>query len=122
MVILDTNIIIKLYRGNHAVREEIIGFKTDAFYVSSITAAEFLVGAKNTEDLKKIEIQLSKYILIPINTEVSEIFLNFFRKFILSHRPAIADTLIAATALYYHLLLYTLNKKDFRFIPGIHLF
>lgn len=32
-----------------------------------------------------------------------------------------ADALIAATALHYNLPLYTLNKKDFRYIAGLRL-
>jgi predicted nucleic acid-binding protein len=119
MVIFDTNILIELYRGNHAVKEDIERIKSDVFYVSSITVAEFMVGAKDKADLSRIEKQLSKYTSIQINDEISGIFIDLFRTYTLSHRPGIADTLIAATSLYYHIPLYTLNKKDFQFIPGI---
>ena len=119
MVIFDTNILIELYRGNNAVKEDIERIKSDVFYLSSITVAEFMVGAKDKADLSRIEKQLSKYTPIPINNEISAIFTDLFRTYTLSHRPGIADTLIAATSLYYHLPLYTLNKKDFQFIPGI---
>jgi len=37
----------------------------------------------------------------------------------LSHRPGIPDVLIAATALDHDLSLFTLNVKDFRFIPDL---
>jgi tRNA(fMet)-specific endonuclease VapC len=121
MVIFDTNILIELYRGNLTVKEEAQLIKSDVFYVSSITVAEFMVGAKNKDDLKRIEKDLSKYTAIPINAEITDIFIDLFRTFTLSHRPGIADTLIAATAIYYHLPLYTLNKKHFQFIPGLHL-
>lgn len=80
-----------------------------------------MVGAKDKADFKRIEKQLNKYTTIPINTDISEIFTDLFKKLTLSHRPGIADTLIAATALYYHLPLYTYNKKHFQFIPGIQL-
>jgi predicted nucleic acid-binding protein len=121
MVIFDTNILIELYRGNLVVRNEIQQMKPDIYYVSSITAAEFMVGAKDKADFQRIEKHLAKYTIIPVNTDISDIFIDLFKMYTLSHRPAIADTLIAATALYYHLPLYTLNKKDFRFIPGIEL-
>jgi tRNA(fMet)-specific endonuclease VapC len=121
MVIFDTNILIELYRGNLSVKEEIQKIKSNVFYVSSITVAEFMVGAKNKDDLKRITDQLSNYTPIPINTEINDIFIDLFRTFTLSHRPGIADSLIAATALYYHLPLYTHNKKHFQFIPGIEL-
>jgi len=80
-----------------------------------------LVGAKNKDDFRKIENQLSKYTSIPINTEITDIFIDLFKTITLSRRPGIPDTLIAATALYYQLPLYTLNKKHFQFIPGIEL-
>ncbi len=78
-----------------------------------------MVGAKDKADFKRIENQLSNYTPIPINVNISDIFIDLFKSLTLSHRPGIADTLIAATALYYHLPLYTLNKKHFQFIPGI---
>ncbi len=121
MVIFDTNILIELYRGNEVVKQETANLQASVFYISSITAAEFMVGAKDKADLKKIEKQLSKYTIIPINNDISDIFLDLFKTLTLSHRPGIADTLIAATALYYHLPLYTYNKRHFQFIPGIQL-
>jgi len=121
MVIFDTNILIELYRGNVAIKQSVEQFESNVLYLSSISVAEFLVGAKNKTDLAKIENQLSNYTTIPINPEISQIFISLYRTFTLSHRPGIADTLIAATALYYDLPLYTLNKKHFQFIPGIQL-
>ena len=98
---------VELYRGNLTVKEEIQQIKSNVFYVSRITVAEFIVGAKNKDDFKR--------------TEITDIFIDLFKTFTLSHRPGIADTLIAATALYYHLPICTLNKKHFQFIPGIEL-
>ena len=121
MVIFDTNILIELYRGNHVVREKIQQINADVFYISSITAAEFMVGAQDKTDFQRIKRHLEKYTIIPINTDISDIFMDLFRTYTLSHRPAVADTLIAATGLYYHLPIYTLNKKDFKFIPGVEL-
>lgn len=121
MVIFDTNILIELYRGNLAIKEDIEHMPFDIFYISGITAAEFMIGAKDKADFKRIEKQLEKYTTIPINAEISELFINLFKTFALSHRPGIADILIAATALYYHLPIYTLNKKHFQFIPGLEL-
>jgi len=121
MVIFDTNILIELYRGNLVVKEKVQQIQSNIFYISSITAAEFMIGARNKEDFRRIDQQLSKYSQIPINTDITDIFIDLFKTFTLSHKPGIADTLIAATALYYHLPLYSLNKKHFQFIPGIEL-
>jgi len=40
----------------------------------------------------------------------------------LSHNLSIPDALIAATAMEHMLELYTLNTKDFQFIPGLMLY
>lgn len=40
----------------------------------------------------------------------------------LSHNLNLPDALIAATALSHDVQLYTLNLKDFRFIPGLNLY
>jgi len=119
MVIFDTTVLIELYRGNTKVKAEIENIKSDIFYISSITVAEFLVGARDKNDIVRIKKQLEKYTIIPINTDISELFVNLFESYALSHRPGIADTLIAATALFYNLPIYTHNKKHFQFIPDL---
>jgi predicted nucleic acid-binding protein len=43
-------------------------------------------------------------------------------KYCLSHKLGLADALIAATAIIHNLELYTLNVKDFVFIPQLRLF
>lgn len=121
MVILDTNILIEIYRGNPGIKTKIESFGADAFYVSSITAAEFLVGARDKAEFGRVEKHLAKYNVIPITTEILDIFLDIFKTYSLSHRPGIADTLIGATAIYYQIPLLTLNKRHFQFIPGIAL-
>jgi tRNA(fMet)-specific endonuclease VapC len=53
--------------------------------------------------------------------EIGTIFKNSFRKYSLSHRPQIADMLIASFALHYEMPLFTLNTKDFSFVENIKL-
>ena len=121
MVIFDTNILIELYRGNSLIKKQVLEMDKNVFYISGITAAEFIAGARNKKELSIIEKQLSTYTYLPITTEISELFLALYRKYSLSHKPGIADTLIAATALYYELPVYTLNRKDFQYFPKIML-
>lgn len=119
MVIFDTTVLIELYRGNTETKEIIEEIKSDIFYVSSITVAEFLVGARDKEELFRIKKQIKKYTVIPINSDICDLFLSLFEQFALSHRLAIADTLIASTALYYNLPVLTHNKKHFQYIPDL---
>lgn len=117
----DTTVLIELYRGNQTVRDKITEIGSEVFYISSITLAEFLVGAKDKTDLIKLEKHLNNYVILDINKSISTLFIKNFKAFSLSHRPGIADMLIAATAIYYNLPLYTHNKKHFQYITGIQL-
>jgi tRNA(fMet)-specific endonuclease VapC len=67
MVIFDTNILIELYRGNLVVKEEIGRMGANFFYISSITVTEFMAGARDKSDFKRIESQLNKYTALPLN-------------------------------------------------------
>lgn len=71
--------------------------------------------------MNKIKKQLDKYSLLPITVDISNLFLDLFQEYNLSHKSGIPDTLIAATALYYDLPLFTLNKKNFQYFPDIKL-
>lgn len=120
-MIFDTNILIELHRGNADLKEQILSMDSGVFYISSITAAEYVAGARNKAEMEIILKQLNSYTNLPITTEISHLFLELFRKYHLSHKPGIPDTLIAATALYYGLPVFTLNKKDFQYFPEIRL-
>ncbi len=121
MVIFDTTVLIELYRGNQTVKDKIIALGDGTYYISMISVAEFLIGARDKTELTKLEKHISNYTSLAINVDITNIFISNFKMFVLSHRPGIADMLIAATAIYYNLPLYTHNKKHFQFIPGLKL-
>ena len=60
--------------------------------------------------------------VLPLTEPISSRFVELMEAYSLSHKLAIPDALIAATALTHHAPLYTLNLKDFRFIPDLVLF
>jgi predicted nucleic acid-binding protein len=61
-------------------------------------------------------------IVLPIELGISMMTVNLVEKYSLSHKLSLPDAMIAATALYHNIPLYTLNTKDFKFIPKIKLF
>ena len=87
--------------------------------VSVITVAELYYGALNKAELRKIKKHLALMHQIPVTRDISLRFLELMEMYALSHRPGIPDVLIAATALDHDLSLFTLNVKDFRFIPDL---
>ena len=59
---------------------------------------------------------------IPVTRDISLRFLELMETYALSHRPGIPDILIAATALDNDLSLFTLNLKDFHYIPELKIY
>ncbi|MDQ2769225.1 MAG: PIN domain-containing protein [Bacteroidota bacterium] len=84
-------------------------------------AAELYQGALNGTGLKAIEAGIARFVLLPIEPAIGTTMLLLMRQFTLSHRLSFPDALIAATALHHGLPLFTLNRKDFRYIPGSQL-
>ena len=67
-------------------------------------------------------LNLSKIPVLHIDPYISEMAVEFVEKFCLSHKTNLEDALIAATAISHRIELYTLNIKDFIYIPEIKLY
>ena len=83
---------------------------------------ELYYGALNKRELNKIKKALSEFSILPLNEEITEIAINLIEKYSKSHTLKIPDALIASTAIYYDISLWTYNIKDFRFIENLSLF
>ena len=57
-----------------------------------------------------------------MNESISELFFDIVNKYALSHAHGIPDSIIAATALYFDMELFTFNLKDFSFIPNLKIY
>lgn len=119
MILCDTNILIEFYKGNSEVVEELQKIGLPNLAVSVITAGELYFGARDKREMDRIRKHLSLMRQIPLDNDISKRFLNLLEEFALSHRLSIPDALIAATTLSQDVPLYTLNLKDFQFIPGL---
>jgi tRNA(fMet)-specific endonuclease VapC len=118
----DTNIIIELYKGNAEIINSLkeVGQKNIA--ISVITAGELIFGARNKKELARIKKDIANLRLIHIDEKVGEELIRLMSTYTLSHGLGIADGFMASSALIYHIPLYTLNKKDFRYIEGLSLY
>ncbi|ACO03160.1 MAG TPA: type II toxin-antitoxin system VapC family toxin [Persephonella sp.] len=121
MIILDTNIIIELFKGNTETRELLESRNEENFSISIITGMELYYGAINKRELNKIKKFLKSFNLLAINEEISRISLELIEKYSKSHGLEIPDALIAATSIYYDAPLLTYNKKDFKYIKDLKL-
>jgi predicted nucleic acid-binding protein len=119
LVLCDTNIIIEFYKENPLILAELRGVGQQNIAVSIITVGELLYGALNKEEYRQIDQDLAHLHLFHLDKAIGECFMEIMSKYSLSHNLSLPDGLIVATALIEDIPLYTLNKKDFRYIGGI---
>ena len=121
MIICDTNILIEFYKNNSVIVRNLrhIGAKNIA--ISVVTIAELYYGALNKRELQQIKNHLQSLHQLPLTPDISAQCLSLMESFSLSHNLSLPDALIGATALTYGIKLYTLNLKDFRYIPHLDL-
>ena len=122
LVLCDTNILIDLSKRNQDIIQNLKAIGTVNVRVSAISAGEFIFGALNKADLVKINKALDAITIIQVSEEISKEGIALVKRYGLSHTLTVPDALIVATALIYDLPLYTLNRKDFRFIKGLNLY
>jgi tRNA(fMet)-specific endonuclease VapC len=122
IVLCDTDVIIGFYRNNPEVISELRIIGQQNIAVSTVTAGELIYGALNKKELIQIKKDLDNLILLDIDRKTCNICLELLGKYALSHKLAVPDGFIAATAMANDIELYTLNLKDYRFINGLKLF
>jgi len=122
MIICDTNIFIEIFRKNYFIRSELEKIGHENIVVSDVVRAELFFGAKNKVDLHNIRKSIENFPVLNIQPEISKMAVDFVENYCLSQKLSLPDALIAATAIYYDMELFTLNIKDFRFIPNIKLY
>ncbi|MDR1919724.1 MAG: type II toxin-antitoxin system VapC family toxin [Tannerellaceae bacterium] len=122
MILCDTNILIEAYRNNIHISGIIKNIGVENLAISDVTCIELFSGAKNKRELHTIRKDISNWIVLPIQREISIMAVSLVERYCLSHKLDLPDSLIAATAIYHKLELFTLNLKDFTFIPELQLY
>ena len=122
MILCDTNILIEFYKGRADVMEIFNAVGISNLAVSVVTVGELFYGARDKREPRNLRERISLLNQIPIDEYISNVYLSLLEKYSLSHKLSIPDALIAATALYHSIPLYTLNVKDFRYISGLSIY
>jgi len=122
LVICDTNIFISLFKNlEHTIEElEVIG--SEKVLIPSVSVMELFRGMQHKKEMMDMQKKIKQYNIIHFNEEVSKHAVELINKFKLSHNLQIPDAIIGAMSVIYNLQLFTYNKKDFSFIPGINLY
>ncbi len=122
MILLDTNILIEYFKGDKSIRKTLIEARFENLAASSVTVMELFYGARNKKELVYIKKALAELHTVHLSTSISALSMQLIEKYSKSHNLDIPDALIAATAIDNSMELYTLNKKDFKYISELTLY
>lgn len=115
MIIIDSDILIWLLRGDKKIKEE---FKKTAeeesglFCITPIQISEVLAGLREKER-DRTELFLDSFNILDIDYKIGKIAGGFMNKYQKSHGIMIADALISACVAQYNTKLWTKNKKHY---------
>ena len=122
IILCDTDVIIEYFNNNALLLQLLEKIGIEKLIITSITRAEVQQGALDKSHLTKINRVLNKFPTLDIDDSISRRFNQLFERFILSHKCGIPDMINAASAITYELPFFTINIKDYKYIPGLYLF
>jgi len=122
MLLIDSDIIIDGARGD-AQAKEFLGTSAaqHVLAISTITHLELLAGCRNSREWALTQATARQFSELELTPEISRIAVTLFDRYRLSHGIAIADGLIAATALSRGIPLVSKNQRHFRYIENLNL-
>ena len=122
LVIVDTDVLIDASRGvNEAIACLELIEQQSSLAISVITQMELFIGCRDKTELHTVEGFLSRFQIIQLNEQMSDIAVDLLRRYRLSHGLLIADSLIAATAIHLNEPFVSKNQRDYRFITNLNL-
>jgi len=122
MILVDTNIFIEYYKNNSAICKTLEQIDPQKIVVNDVVCAELYFGARNKQELANIVSDMENLTVLTILPKISRLAVDLVKQFCLSHKFKLPDAQIAATALFHNAELFTLNRKDFVFIPNLKLY
>jgi predicted nucleic acid-binding protein len=122
MILVDTNIFIEYYKNNPLICRQLEYIDPKEIRVNDIVCAELYFGARNKQELSNIVADMEKLTDLPITLSISKLAVNLVKQYCLSYKLKLPDAQIAATAILHNVELFTLNRKDFAYIPNLKLY
>ena len=123
--LLDTNVLIAMFRKQHGIREKILQAGVDNCFVSEATLAELKVGAYKTNDprqWREVKETSVAFGIVPITTTDFDLYAQ--NRALLENQGTKIDSfdlLIGSSAVNNGLIIVTHNKKHFARIPNIQI-
>ena len=122
IVVLDSNIIIEILKGNEKIIESIEKVGFESVCITYITVMEVIYGARNKREKELIEKFLKGFNILYSNEDIDKLSIRYVNDFGLSHNAKLPDVIIASICTYHDVELMTLNIKDFRYIPDMRIY
>ncbi|OQW88575.1 MAG: VapC toxin family PIN domain ribonuclease [Thiotrichaceae bacterium IS1] len=119
MLLLDTDVMIDIFRNHLPARSWLQSLGTETLGVTGFTVMELLQGCRNQLEQQKVQKMLLAYTVVwpqPIDCERA---LTTYANFHLSDSLGILDALIAQTAVGLQMTLVTFNTKHYRVVPHL---
>ena len=123
--LLDTNVLVAMFRKQHGIRENILQAGIDNCLVSEATLAELKVGAYKTNDprqWREVNETSEAFSIVPITATDFDLYARN-RALLESQGTKIDsfDLLIGSSAVNNGLTIVTHNKKHFERIPNLQI-
>ena len=112
-VLLDTDVVINILKKKEETLTRLLGCKECEYHISPIVVAEVYAGARPKE-IEQIEELFGYFGSLEINDQIGRIaggYANTFAKAF--NGISLEDFMIAATAKYHQMALWTYNKKHY---------
>ncbi len=112
----DTNIVVNAFRETSSILTELDRLGFDRLMIASVTAAELYFGMRKGEKRRTLEL-VRHFKTVHFDKAISRRMISY--QYECMNRMSISDAIIGATAVEYNLTLWTDNRQDFDFLPGI---
>ncbi len=120
-MIIDTDVFIWYFRANRAARDIIEA--GHAISLSAVTYMELVQGMRNKQELSlfRQEMNNKNWQILTLTAEITSRAMTYIEEYALSYSMALADALIAATAVERGATLLSANTKHYRFLAELQL-
>jgi len=120
-MLIDTDVLIWLFRGRESAREAVERCST--VELSAITYMELVQGARNRNEQRLLQqtIKASSWRVALLTENISQRAAMYIESHALADELRLADALVAATAVERGVALLTANVRHYRFLPGLSL-
>ena len=118
-MLFDTDVLIWFLRG-HARAVKVVD-EAMARAVSVVTCMELFQGARNKQEIRIIKDFLAEFTfqVVPLTENTGHRALVYMEEYGLKAGMCLADALIAASAVEYHLTLLTGNHKHYKAVNDL---